>query len=359
MHQTYLGSLARTAEVSSVPTSTDRVRRKVINLALQGGGSHGAYTWGVLDRLLEDKRLFIEGITATSAGTINAVVLADGLAAGGREGARHALRRFWQKVSETALWSIFQPSPIDRAHFNFGLEHSPGYMFMEAISYYSSPYQFNPLNYNPLKNLLDEAIDFERVQQQRMVKLFFSATNIQTGKLKIFHGEDIRAEHVLASTCLPLLMQAVEIDGEYYWDGGFAGNPPIFPVIYECDARDVVMVHLTPAERLDIPTASRTIMNRMQEISFNSSLIREMRAVAFVTKLIDEGKWTDGKRILIHTIESDDVIRELPASSRMNGDWDLLSHLHKTGYDRADNWLAANFDHIGVESTVDLHAKFF
>jgi NTE family protein len=149
MHQTYLGSLARTAEVSS----TDRVRRKVINLALQGGGSHGAYTWGVLDRLLEEKRLFIEGITATSAGTINAVVLADGLAAGGREGARSALRRFWQKVSETALWSIFQP--IDRAHFNFGLEHSPGYMFMEAISYYSSPYQFNPLNYNPLKNLLD------------------------------------------------------------------------------------------------------------------------------------------------------------------------------------------------------------
>jgi NTE family protein len=177
--------------------------------------------------------------------------------------------------------------------------------------------------------------------------------------LKIFHGEGIRAEHVLASTCLPLLMQAVQIDGEYYWDGGFAGNPPIFPVIYECDARDVVMVHLTPAERPAIPTASRTIMNRMQEISFNSSLIREMRAVAFVTKLIDEGKWIDGKRILIHTIESEDVIRELPASSRLNGDWDLLSHLHKTGYGRAENWLVANFDHIGVESTVDLHAKFF
>jgi NTE family protein len=177
--------------------------------------------------------------------------------------------------------------------------------------------------------------------------------------LKIFHGETISTEHVLASTCLPLLMHAVEVDGEHYWDGGFAGNPAIFPVIYECNARDVVLVHLTPAERPDVPIASRTIMNRMQEISFNSSLVREMRAVAFVTKLIDDGKWTDGKRMLIHAIESEDVVRELPASSRLNGDWELLSRLHETGFNRADNWLAANFDRIGVESTVDLSAKYF
>jgi NTE family protein len=258
--------------------------------------------------------MVIEGITATSAGTIChcARRRLSGRWPRRRENRAAALLA---KVSESALWSIFRPSLIDRAHPSFGLEHSPGYMFMEALSYYSSPYQFNPLNYNPLKTILEEIVNFERVRQQRMVKLFFSATNVQTGKLKIFHGEGVRAEHVLASTCLPLLVQAVEIDGENYWDGGFAGNSPIFPLIYECDARD--------------------------------------------PKLIDDGKWIDGKRILIHSIESEDVIRELPASSRLNGDWDLLSHLYDTGYDRADSWLAVNFDRVGVESTVDLHAKFF
>jgi NTE family protein len=358
MHET-LDSFASTGGLPSGSTSADSTQLKVINLALQGGGSHGAFTWGVLDRLLADERLVIEGITATSAGAINAVVLADGLAAGGREAARKSLRSFWHKMSEWAFGGIFTPSFIDKAHPSFGLEHSPGYLFMEALSYYSSPYQFNPFNYNPLKTLLEAVVDFERVRRQRTIKLFLSATNVQTGKLKIFHGETISTEHVLASTCLPLLMHAVEVDGEHYWDGGFAGNPAIFPVIYECNARDVVLVHLTPAERPDVPIASRTIMNRMQEISFNSSLVREMRAVAFVTKLIDDGKWTDGKRMLIHAIESEDVVRELPASSRLNGDWELLSRLHETGFNRADNWLAANFDRIGVESTVDLSAKYF
>jgi NTE family protein len=359
MHETLFGSPALEAGVQPISKPAERAQQKVINLALQGGGRHGALTWGVLDRLLEEKRLVIEGITATSAGAINAVVLADGLAAGGREGARNALRHFWQKMSQSASFSIFQPSPIDRVIPGFGLDHSPGYVFMEALSYYSSPYQFNPFNYNPLKTLLEEAIDFERVRQQRRVKLFLSATNVRTSKVKVFSGEEINAERVLASACLPLLMHAVEIDGEHYWDGGFAGNPVIFPVIYQCEARDIVMIHLTPAERPELPVNPRTIMNRMQEISFNSSLIREMRAIAFVTKLIDEGYWTNGKRIFIHSIEGEDVIRELSGSSRVNGDWDLLSRLYEIGRERANNWLVANFDRISAESTVDLEAKYF
>ena len=333
--------------------------QKVVNLALQGGGSHGAFTWGVLDRLLEEERLVVEGITATSAGAVNAVVLAHGLAAGGPEEARNALRRFWTRMSQTASHGFLQPSVIDKMGSDFGLDNSPGYMFMNALTYFSSPYQFNPLDFNPLKCLLEEVVDFERLRRQPAVKLFICATNARTGKLKVFSGEEIGSDHVLASTCLPLLTRAVEIDGDHYWDGGFAANPAIFPVIYGCEAPDVIMVHLTPSERPEIPTSSRAIMHRMQEISFNTSLIHEMRAVAFVTKLIDDGRFLDGKRIFIHSVEAEDVMRELPGSSRFNSDWEFLSHLHETGRQRADDWLAANFDRLGVESTVDLQAKYF
>jgi NTE family protein len=286
------------------------------------------------------------------------VVLADGLAAGGREGARNALRDFWHKMSDAASHSIFTPSFIDKANPTFGLDHSPGYVFMEALSYYSSPYQSNPFNYNPLKTLLEETINFKRVREQRNVKLFLSATNVQTAKVKIFTGEDIHGDHLLASTCLPLLLHAVEVDGEYYWDGSFVGNPAIFPLIYSCEARDVIMVHITPAERPGIPTTSPAIMNRMEEISFNASLIREMRTVAYVTKLIDEGS-AKGRQTLIHLIEAEDIIRRLSASSRVNGDWDFLLHLQALGRERANEWLTGNFGRVGVESTIDLQAKYF
>ena len=359
MHGTHSRSLELETRLRPKPKPTESTGQRVVNLALQGGGSHGAFTWGVLDRLLEEKQLAIEGITATSAGAVNAVVLAHGLAVAGREGARNALRLFWQRMSETASHGIFQPSLIDKMAANFGLEHSPGYIFMDVLSYFSSPYQFNPFNYNPLKSLLEEIVDFERLRRQPAVKLFLCATNARTGKLKVFNGEEVRSNHVIASTCLPLMMHAVEVDGEYYWDGGFVGNPTIFPLIYGCEARDVIMVHLTPTERPNLPVSSRAIMNRMQEISFNSSLIREMRAVAFVTKLIEDGRLADGKRILIHLIEAEDVIRELPGSSRLNGDWDFLSHLREIGRQRADQWLATNFNHLGVESTINLREKYF
>ena len=338
--------------------NTPMVGEKVVNLALQGSGSHGAFIWGVLDRILEDGRIGIDGITATSAGAVNAVVLADGLAAGGREGARAHLRSFWKKMSEAAASSPLAPSIIDRMNPTFGLEHTPGYLFNEMISRMMSPYELNPHDANPVRDLLNSTIDFERVRRQKVVKLFLCATNIRTSKVKAFPREELAAEHVLASGCNPIKMRAPEIDGEHYWDGGFMGNPAIFPVIYGCDARDVIMVHLTPIERSENPTNSRAIIDRMQEIIYNSSLMREMRAIAFVTKLIDEGKIPDGKRMYMHLIEAEDVIRDLSGSSPMNGTWKFLTYLFEIGRERADKWLSAHYGHLGKETTVDMQEKY-
>jgi NTE family protein len=333
--------------------------KKAINLALQGGGSHGAFTWGVLDRLLEEERLTFEGITATSSGAVNAVVLVDGLAADGRQGARAALRRYWQKLSEFAARSLFTPSAFDRASPDFGLEHSPGFLFVEPATYFASPYQMNPLNFNPLRDMLAELIDFERVRRQTAVKLFVCATNLQTSKIKVFNGEDLDVARLLASTCLPLMMQAIEVDGEYFWDGSYAGNPAIFPLVYNCQCRDIVLVHITPSDRRGVPTTSPAIMNRMQEISFNTALIREMRTIAYLNRLVDDGRVDGGKPVLVHVIEGQDLIAPFSWTSRLNGDWKFLSHLHELGRARADEWLSAHFDAIGVGSTVNLEERYF
>jgi NTE family protein len=334
------------------------VHHKTVNLALQGVGAHGAFTWGVLDRLLEDERLSFDGISATSAGAVNAVVLAYGLASGGREQAKTALQNYWRRLSEVTSSGIFQPSVLDQMSGNFGLDLSPGFMFIDALSHFFSPYELNPLKYNPFKDLLDEVVDFELLRRQKLIKLFLCATNVRTGKVKIFGSEELRSDHVVASSCQPIMMHAVEIDGEYYWDGGFMGNPAIFPVIYACDARDIVLVHLTPTERPETPTTATAIYNRMQEVAFNSSLMREMRAVALVTELIDSGKMADGKRMLIHAIDGEDVIGTLSNSSKLNGNWGFLTYLHQTGRERADQWLKANFDRLGVETTVDMHSRY-
>ena len=343
---------------SDVEPSTPVAGQKVVNLALQRVGSHGAFIWGVLDRLLEEERLALDGITSTSAGAVNAVVLAYGLAAGGREGAKTALSLYWRRMSAMASASVFQPSFYDKIYGKFGLDHSPGFLLVDMLSQLFSPYLLNPLNYNPLKNLLDEVVDFELLRRQPAVKLFLCATNVRSGKMKIFGSEELRSDHVLASSCQPLMMQAVEIDGEHYWDGGFMGNPAIFPVIYACQARDIILVHLTPTERRENPTTTRAILTRMQEVTFNSSLMREMRVVAFVTKLIDDGKMVGGKRVLIHSIEGEDVIGGLSNSSKMNADLDFLLHLHKIGRESADGWLKSNFDRLGVETTIDLQSRY-
>jgi NTE family protein len=253
---------------------------------------------------------------------------------------------------------IFQPTVLDQMSGNFGLDLSPGFMFVDALSHFFSPYELNPLKYNPFKDLLDEVVDFELLRRQKLIKLFLCATNVRSGKVKIFGSGELRSDHVVASSCQPIMMHAVEIDGEYYWDGGFMGNPAIFPVIYACEARDIVLVHLTPTERPGTPMTATAIYNRMQEVAFNSSLMREMRAVAFVTDLIDSGKMSDGKRMLIHAIDGEDVIAKLSNSSKLNGNWGFLTYLHKTGRERADQWLKANFDRVGVETTVDMRSRY-
>src|SRR6266566_1657857 len=266
---------------------------KTINLALQGGGAHGAFTWGVLDRLLEEKDLGFEGLSATSAGAMNAAVFAYGLAVDGREGARKALTGYWKRVSDAAKLGPLQPNPIDRMLGDHKLTWSPVFSLMGIVTRVLSPYEFNPADYNPLREVVEQSIDFDVLRRPDCpVKLFLSATNVRTGKVKIFAGKEISTAAVMASACLPTMFHAVEIDGEAYWDGGYMGNPALFPIIYNCKSTDIVIVHINPLFRKEVPRAADDILNRINEISFNSSLMREMRAVSFVTKLVTQ------KRIL-------------------------------------------------------------
>jgi NTE family protein len=224
-----------------------------------------------------------------------------------------------------------------------------------------SPYQLNPFNYNPLRQILTETVDFDALRSGHYpVKLFLSATNVRTSKIKVFENDAIGPDGVLASACLPLMFQTVEIDGEHYWDGGYLGKPSIFPLIYGCDSRDVVIVHISPLERAELPTTAAEIMNRINEISFNSPLMHEMRAIAFVTKLINDGKICDNsmKRMLIHGIDAADLIAELGAANKLNPDWDNLSYLMRVGRERADAWLQKNFGLLGEESTVDIREEY-
>jgi NTE family protein len=347
------------AKSAEIEAGTPIAGQKSINLALQGGGNHSAFTWGVLDRLLDDDRLTFDGITATSAGCFNAVLVADGLALGGRPAAKALLRAFWKKMSDMASYSVIAPSFFDNINPTFGLEHSPGYLFADMISRFVSPYQLNPFDLNPTRDLLNEVVNFARVRQQQAVKLYLCATTVRTGKIAVFTNKEITAEHVLASACMPFRMRAPKINGEHYWDGGFMGNPAIFPVIYGCKSCDILLVHLTPTERTELPTSARAILDRMEEISFNAALMREMRVIAFMTEMIDEGKLSGGKRMFIHSIEAEDVIKNLSSSSKMNADWKFLMLLFELGRERADGWLSANFDRLGAETTVDLKSVYF
>jgi NTE family protein len=333
---------------------------KVVNLALQGGGAHGAFAWGVVDRLLEDERLSFEGISATSAGAMNATVMAYGLVTGGRDGAKQALAQFWRRVSDAAAWSPLQPSPFERLMPSHSTETSPAFMVFDMMTRILSPYQLNPLNYHPLRDVLEATVDFERLRSQGAVKLYLCATNVRTGKVKVFESHEVTASAVLASSCLPFMFQAIEIDGEAYWDGGYMGNPAIFPLIYGCRSRDVIVVHINPIAREEIPRTASDIMNRLNEISFNSSLMREMRAIAFVNRLIESGAVSDTemKGVLVHEIEAEAFMKELGAASKLNADWGFLTRLRDAGRACADDWLALNFDHLGIRSSVDIRAKY-
>jgi NTE family protein len=329
---------------------------KRINLALQGGGAHGAFTWGVLDRLLEDERIEIEGICGTSAGAMNAVALAHGMAEDGAAGARATLDRFWHGVAAAGRFSPIQRSPLDRLLGTWRLDHSPTYAAFDLITRMLSPYQTNPCNYNPLEHVLEEVVDFETVRRCTAVKLFICATNVRTGKIKVFDREEVCREAILASACLPFLFQAVEYHGEHYWDGGYMGNPAIYPLIYRCASPDVMIVQINPLYRETIPGTAREIMDRVNEISFNSSLMREMRTIAFVGRLVEQGKLDRRhyKRMNIHLLEADEQLKPLGASSKLNAERAFLEHLKAIGRAACERWLARNFDKIGVNSTVDL-----
>lgn len=334
---------------------------KPINLALQGGGAHGAFTWGVLDRLLEDGRVKIEGISGTSAGAMNAVAVADGLMKGGREEARRALEEFWFGIAEMSRSSPIQRTPYDKLMGKWSLDMSPSYMFFDTLTRMFSPYQLNPMNTNPLRDLLQEKIDFERVRCCTDVKLFISATSVRTGKVKIFKTPELTAEAILASACLPFLFQAAMVDGEAYWDGGYMGNPVIYPLIYRCESRDVVIVQINPLYREELPTTAPEILDRVNEISFNSSLMREMRVIAFVTKLLEDEKSLDPKRykqMLIHRIQADSEMKALGAASKLNAEKDFLVYLRDLGRKATGEWLDRNYNKLGKESTVDIKADY-
>jgi NTE family protein len=279
---------------------------------------------------------------------------------GGREGARKALAQFWRRVAHAGMISPLQPTWFERIAHNHSLENSPAFVMFDLVSRLYSPYQFNPLNYNPLRQVLEQTVDFERLRKDSAVKLFLSATNVRTGKVKVFGNEDISVDAVLASACLPFMFQAVNINGESYWDGGYMGNPAIFPLIYSCESPDVLIVHVNPMNRPEIPTTASEIMNRINEISFNSSLMREMRAIDFVTKLID--KDLNGglklKRMFIHSVCADEVTLKLGVASKLNADWGFLTGLRDAGREHAGQWLKGNFDSIGQRSSVDIHATY-
>ncbi|MBZ6079255.1 patatin-like phospholipase family protein [Microvirga puerhi] len=333
---------------------------KSVSLALQGGGAHGAFTWGVLDYILEDGRLAIEAITGASAGAMNAVVLFEGWLDNGVDGARAQLRQFWKRVSLDGVLSPLQRAVFDRFLSFWTPGGFPAESLVNAWSGMASPYDFNPLDINPLKDALSGLIDFERVRACADGKLFVTATSVWTGKVRVFKREELTVDHVLASACLPMIFKAVEIDGEPYWDGGYTGNPALFPLFYEARTDDVLLVQINPIERRTTPRTVQEIQNRLTEITFNANLLHELRTADFVMRLIDEGKLptSNYKRVLMHRIHGDRHLDEFAASSRLNARWDFFKQLKNLGRAAARQWLAENYEAIGNRSTLDLRAAY-
>jgi NTE family protein len=326
----------------------------LIDLALQGGGSHGAFTWGVLDRLLEEPWMRIEAISGTSAGAMNAAVLADGWLKGGADGARAALENFWSRVSKAAAFSPFQRTMMDKMMGRWSLDHSPAYVAIDLMTRLVSPYDLNPSGYNPLKPILEEGIDFAGLAQSP-IKLFITATNVRTGRGRIFRNAEITADVLLASACLPTMFQAVEIDGESYWDGGYAGNPTITPLVRESDATDTLLVQINPRERAEVPRTAAEILNRLNEISFNSPLMKEIRMIALLRQVADPGtgegaRWASMRTHRIQT----SMLADLGASSKLNAEWDFLVMLRDEGRRAADAFIAEHGADVGHRSTTDI-----
>jgi NTE family protein len=331
-----------------------------VNLALQGGGAHGAFTWGVLDRLLEDGRLSFEGISGTSAGAMNAVVLADGLAKGGNEGAREALAKFWTAVA------THQSGPATLASQDADVPGLvPGLKTVLRLANYLSPDQLNPFDVNPLRDIVESQIDFERLRWQSPVKLFVAATHANSGKLRLFRQADLSADALLASACLPSLHKAVMIDGEPYWDGGFAANPAVFPLFYECESRDILLVLLAPLKYAETPASAADIKDRILELTFNSTFLREMRMFAHLREYASRSWMPLGRferRVIatyFHVIEAEEVLGRLTTETKLNTNLRFLEMLRDQGRERATSWLGDHAESMGRRSSVDLSALFY
>jgi NTE family protein len=342
-----------TATAHGSATQTER-SRVLVDFALQGGGAHGAFTWGVLDRLLEESWLEIDGISGTSAGAMNAAVLVDGYAESGAQGARQHLERYWRHVAEAARFSPFRRTPLDIMMGRWTLDYSPFFVTMDLMSRLYSPYDLNPGGHNPLRGILRELIDFERVAHAP-IKLFITATNVRTGRGRVFRNAEVTPDVLLASACLPTLFQAVEIDGEAYWDGGYSGNPTITPLIRECRSRDTILIPINPVERPGTPNTARDILNRLNEVSFNAVLLKELRMIALLRQVADVGNsegalWAEMR---IHVVRNE-IMSELGYSSKLNAEWDFISMLHREGRQAADAFLSDNRNNLGKRSSVDL-----
>lgn len=327
----------------------------LVDLGLQGGGAHGAFTWGVLDRLLEVPWLRFDGISGTSAGAMNAVVMADGYAAGGPEGARVALEKFWKHVSDGAMLSPLRRGPLEILTGMWTLDYSPMYLAMDLTSRVFSPYDLGAVgSVNPLRAILEENIDFARVASAP-IRLFVTATNVRTGRGRVFRNADLTPDVLLASACLPTMFKAVEIDGEAYWDGGYAGNPTMAPLVRECTSQDTILIQINPVERPGTPKTAREIHNRLNEIAFNSNLIKELRAAALLRRVADPGH-TEGEvwaKMRIHRIASEEMT-QLSSSSKVLAEWEFFCRLRDKGRRAAEAFLDAHGADLGVRSTLDL-----
>jgi NTE family protein len=344
---------SRASPGHSSPPAPAATPRHPIAVALQGGGSHGAFTWGVLDRLLEETSLEIVGISGTSAGAMNAGVLADGLNRGGAAAARAALRAYWQDVGRLPGFASF--SPPSAAVPTWHLDHNPLFLFTDMLTRIWSPYQTNPANYNPLKQLLQERIDFEALRRDRTgPRVFIAATDVRTGLRRVFGNAELSLEVLLASACLPQAYQAVEIADEFYWDGGYTGNPALAPLYLGTKASDVIVVGINPIVRATVPRTARAIIDRIDEISFNSTFMLELAAIAFVEELVKSiPAQVPFRPLFVHGI-GDDALSSFGASSKMNNAWAFLEHLHQLGWQAADRWLGENLAAVGNRSSVDL-----
>lgn len=344
--------------------SEEKKEKKLINLALQGGGAHGAFTWGVLDKFLEDERVQIDSITGTSAGAMNAVVCASGIMRKGNEGAREDLASFWRKVSQlgNGLKLVYH-SPMQRLLNAWNSDFNFSYAAMEWMTHLFSPYMLNPYGFNPLKDVLEEVVNFDLVNQCNRINIFVGTTHVKTGKPHVFHNKMISPEVVLASACLPYLFPAIKIKDSYYWDGGYTGNPPIFPLVSRSKSRDVIVVHINPIVRDELPITPQEIINRIHEISFNSSLMREFRAIDFIIRLLNDGMLKEEyqskfKHLLIHSISADQPLKNLGQSSKYSNDWKFLTYLRDLGRSEAAEFLDKHFEQLGVEATVDLRSHY-